>query len=75
MKFDKEVLLEIIAIVLDGLSTGTDVSEQLRDLDLETTEAGKGGERQLTLSADYVAKHPRAGERKEDEGDAEDVVG
>lgn len=35
MKLAPEVLLEIVAIVQNGLVYGKDVSEQLRNLDLE----------------------------------------
>lgn len=34
MKFGKDVLLEIVSIVQDGLVNGTDVSQRLRELDV-----------------------------------------
>lgn len=66
MKLGKSALLEIVAIVQDGLVNGKDISQSLRELDLvekvgslmipsETEDLGK-----LVLSSEYVASHPRA---------------
>ena len=49
MKLNGDVLLEIVAIVSDGIASGTDVSEKLRNIELE--ESGAGG---LSLSQSYV---------------------
>jgi hypothetical protein len=65
MKLSKNALLEIVAIVQDGLMNGKDISQALRDLDFveqkgailsQTDDIGK-----LTLSPDYLSVHPRAG--------------
>lgn len=53
MKFSKQVLIEIMAIVQDGLMTGSDVSQALRDLDLEVD-----GDH-LDLSREYLAVQGR----------------
>lgn len=66
MKLGKDVLLEIVDIVRDGLLNGKDISERLRELDLvekqgailsETDEIGK-----LGLSDEYRQKYPRGGD-------------
>lgn len=54
MKLSKEVLIEIVSIVQDGILEGRDISDGLRDLDLIQKED------QLNLSEEYVAQHPRA---------------
>jgi hypothetical protein len=38
LKLGKTVLVEIVAILQRGLSQGIDISQQLRDIELETTE-------------------------------------
>ncbi len=38
MKLGKSVLLEIVAIVQEGLVNGSDVSQALRSIDLEVVE-------------------------------------
>lgn len=55
MKLSPEVLLEIMAIVQDGLMGMKDASVGLRELDLSP------GEDAMTLSPEYFASHPRAG--------------
>ncbi len=66
MRLSKEALLEIVAILQDGLLGAKDISQSLRELDLvekvgalaipsETEDVGK-----LTLSQEYTEKHPRA---------------
>lgn len=54
MKLSKDVLLEIVSLIQDGIMNGKDISENLRQLDLSSS-----GE-ELTLSADYLEKNPRA---------------
>lgn len=54
MKLGNTARIEIMALVLEGLSTGTDISEKIRQMDL-VEENGV-----LELSADYVKSHPRA---------------
>lgn len=66
MKLSKEVLLEIVDIVRDGLLNNKDISENLRQLDLEEktgailTEADEIGK--LVLTAEYKREHPRGGD-------------
>lgn len=69
MKLDKEALLEVVALLLEGLSTGTDISEKLRELDFVETKMGLDAELRLTQA--YLAAHPRGGEWKDDEGTGE----
>lgn len=62
MKLGKDVLLEIVAIVQEGLVEATDVSQALRDLDLTAWPEGdicaySAGE--LTLSESYVVARGR----------------
>ena len=38
MKLDKDALVEIVSIIQDGLSQMKDISQQLRDLDLEQSD-------------------------------------
>ena len=67
MKLSKEALLEIVAIVQDGLMNGKDISQALRDLDfdlvhgLPTVDKSNIDNGTLTLSSEYLAVHPRAG--------------
>jgi hypothetical protein len=67
MKLSNEALVEIIAIVQDGLLGVKDASEGLRELDLamqgnlDAEDAGK-----LTLTATYKNDHPRAGTWEEE---------
>lgn len=49
MKLAKDALIEIIDIVRQGLATATDISENLRQLDLEVDE----GTSSLRLTSDY----------------------
>ncbi len=64
MKLGKSVLLEIMDIVREGLVTGTDISQKLRDLDITVRESA-GAPPVLELSVDYCKDHPRAGEWEE----------
>lgn len=66
MKLGKDVLLEIVDIVRDGLLNNKDISERLRELDLverqgailsDADEIGK-----LCLSEEYRKKYPRGGD-------------
>lgn len=59
MKLGKDVLLEIVAIVQEGLAGGTDVSQALRDLDLtawptDSMYAFTDGEVKLTADSAVV---------------------
>ena len=58
MKLGKSVLLELVAIVQEGIAKGEDISQMLRELDLveESNEASAS----LELSVAYVTAHPRA---------------
>jgi len=60
MKLGTSALLEIMSIVLEGLSEGKDISDMLRAMDLviETNENGLSGV--LVLSEEYIDAHPRA---------------
>lgn len=58
MKLGKTALLEIVNIVLDGLANQKDISDGLRQLDLDVLT--KDGEPEcLILSTEYLANHPR----------------
>jgi hypothetical protein len=63
MKLSKEVLLEIVALVQDGIFNDRDISDNLRQLDLEerliSTDREFGNPVELTLSPGYIAAHPR----------------
>lgn len=59
MKLSKEVLIEIMAILQYGILRGEDVSENLRQLDLEVN--GNEYLEELVLSPAYLATHPRGG--------------
>lgn len=52
MKFGKDVLLEIVAIVQDGLVNGTDVSQKLREIDVKVESDGTV----VTLSDEYMSR-------------------
>jgi hypothetical protein len=56
MKLGKTALLEITNIVLMGLLEDKDVSELLRELDVEEKEGV------LEITAEYEKNHPRAGD-------------
>jgi hypothetical protein len=68
MKLDVMVLLEIVSLVQDGIANDRDISENLRQLDLERVatvdesvpDAVQNGW-VLRLSDEYLADHPRAG--------------
>ena len=64
MKFSKEVLLEIVLHVQDGLLRSKDISENLRKMDVVTDEDGE-----LVLSQEYKNTYPR----EAIEVDSEDV--
>jgi hypothetical protein len=74
MKLAKEALLEIVAILQDGLVGSKDISQALRDLDLVVTDDSGGCPPEcmdfdqntavLGLSPSYLSTHPR-GEWKE----------
>lgn len=59
MRLGKDVLLEIVALFLDGLSKNEDISEKLRKLDLDVDPDDK---EVLGLSVKYLNANPRAGE-------------
>ncbi len=65
MKLGKSVLLEIMDIVREGLVTGTDMSQKLRDIDVSVMDAQPGVAPVVELSVDYCKAHPRAGEWEE----------
>jgi hypothetical protein len=66
MKLSKEALIEIIAVVQDGLLGKKDASQGLRELDFEPTVGGE-----LKLSDEYISTHPRSTEAEWDEDDSE----
>lgn len=57
MKLAENALLEVVEILRKGLSEGTDVSEMLRELDLQVEKAK--GESLLKLSDKYLAARGR----------------
>lgn len=63
MKFADNVLLEIVNIVANALATGTDVSEELRAvdvvLDVTTHENGAKSAQRVKLSDTYLASKGR----------------
>lgn len=76
MKLGTSALLEIIAIVQEGISQGKDVSKRLRELDLvrciqsadaDASFVGRALSKEdtLELSVDYVTKYPRASDWEE----------
>lgn len=54
MKLAPDVLLEIVAILQDGLSHGKDISQSLRDIDIVDN-----GDGTAKLSEEYLRTHPR----------------
>ena len=40
MKFGKDTLLEIVAIVQEGITLGQDISQKLREIDVEQDGSG-----------------------------------
>lgn len=69
MKLGKDVLLEIVDIVRDGLLNNKDISERLRSLDLDVVHgipAVEGGTNPevgtLKLSEEYTKQNPRGGD-------------
>ena len=66
MKLGKSALLEIVAIVQDGIIEGRDISEQLRELELVPTsgEVPSPGDL-LELSVAYTTRYPRASDWEE----------
>ena len=52
MRFGKDVLLEIVAIVQDGLVNGTDVSEKLRQVDVQVATDAPDSD-YVSLSDEY----------------------
>ena len=64
MKLGKSVLLEIVDLVREGLMTGTDISQKLRELDVTVVDSA-GEPPRVELSVEYCKAHPRAGEWEE----------
>jgi hypothetical protein len=62
MKLGTSVLLEIVAIVQEGLFKGTDISDGLRELDVDVYGPEDSDEDSIELSDAYVKAHPRATE-------------
>lgn len=54
MKLSKEAVLEVVAIVQDGILGVKDASDGLRELDLEEYDGC------LRLTPEYLAGHPRS---------------
>jgi len=54
MKLAPDSLLEIVAIIQKGLLMQTDISDELRNLDLQENEDGK-----LSLSDEYQASRQK----------------
>lgn len=54
MKFSKEVLLEIVLHVQDGLLRSKDISDNLRKMDVVL-----GDSDELVLSKEYKEQYPR----------------
>jgi hypothetical protein len=60
MRLGKKALLEIMAIVLEGLSEGKDISEMLRKLDfVADIPGGVENDGELNLSARYIEENRR----------------
>ena len=59
MKLGKDVLIEIVAIVQDGLVNSTDVSQKLRDLDLTAVDDQGDLLPEATLSEAYLSTRGR----------------
>lgn len=57
MKLGKTVLLEIVNIVQEGLTKGVDISQRLRDLDLQVAPGSRVDQSEdvLELSKGYVS--------------------
>ncbi len=62
MRLGREALLEIVALVQDGIFNGRDISENLRQLDLEPSRGWDDNsvDDTLVLTAGYLEDHPRA---------------
>lgn len=61
MKLGKSALLEIVAIFQEGMLGDTDVSDRLRELDLDAVhDPAATDDHRLELTAEYVAKYPRS---------------
>lgn len=56
MKFGPDVLVEIVAIVQEGLLKGTDISDDLRKIEVDLLGPAHD---LLTLSRSYVESTPR----------------
>lgn len=76
MKLGKSVLLEIVALVQEGIMKGEDISEKLRQIDVKRCirsaddDASFVGqalseEDTVELSVDYVTAHPRSSDWEE----------
>ena len=59
MRLNKHVLLEIVVLVQDGIMHGRDISENLRQLDLDIDPFGSDLAPELKLSDFYLRDHPR----------------
>lgn len=57
MKLGADVLLEIVSIVQDGLANGVDISQKLRELDLDIEQRSRIGD--LDMSILFLSKHYR----------------
>ena len=55
MKLGPSVLLEIVSIVQHGLTTGDDVSQKFRDIDVVVDA---DDDTKVRLSSEYIAAHP-----------------
>ena len=60
MKLGKTVLVEIVALFLQGLAKNEDISVKLRQLDL--VAMGPQEDPVLELSDDYIKQHLREGD-------------
>jgi hypothetical protein len=66
MRLSKEALLEIVALVQDGIFNSRDISDNLRQLDLVPQDETGGvpdewhDDCRLALAQAYLASHPRA---------------
>ena len=68
MKLSKTALLEIVEIIREGLAEGKDISDGLRQLDLEAVHNHEDVVT-LELTERYVELHPRAGDWVESKGE------
>ncbi|MHB8407897.1 MAG: hypothetical protein ACYDHY_07425 [Acidiferrobacterales bacterium] len=74
MRLAKEVLIEIVDLVRQGLVTNTDISEKLRQLDLEVkADAENQGLPSLALTEEYLIKNPRGTEWVDEEVDQKEI--